>query len=61
MLYVQCKGCGRPFETVLPVPPAELLIDRTFNSMEACLHCKAMSFYVRDDFHVKEAEPDGSA
>lgn len=54
MLYVHCKGCGRAFETQLQVDPSELLRDQPFNSMEACPHCKAMKFYVRDDFRAAE-------
>ena len=54
MLSVHCKSCGRRFQTSLQVDPSELLIDRTFNSMEACPHCKSMRFYVRDDFWVAE-------
>ena len=54
MLYVNCKSCGRAFRTDLQVDSSELLRDQPFNSMEACPDCKAMRFYVRDDFWASE-------
>ena len=61
MLQIRCKGCGREFEPTLQVDPSELAIDRPFNSMEACPHCKTMHFYVRDDFHVSEGSPSSES
>ena len=61
MLQIRCKGCDRDFEPTLQVDPSELAIDRPFNSMEACPHCKTMHFYVRDDFHASEGSPSSES
>lgn len=53
-LFVQCKSCGREFETTLQVPEEEFSREGTFNSMEICPHCRKAGFYVKDSFFFKD-------